>query len=668
MGVKKKFVIHAHFYQPPRHNPWTGEVVEETNSLHSSYNQIITDQCYGPLALARVRHRDDFFSTYSFLSFNFGPTLLKYIEERYPKLYISIINSDRISEKIFGYPSAIAQVYNHAIMPHLSLREKKLYVRWGIESFKRTFHRQPEGMWLAETACDSETLEVLVHCGIKFTILADHQIKEAWSINDANKKLESVKSGVYLWSSKEDPQKKLTIFVYNSQLSKYFFREIYNIEKFLIRVKNTFEERNFLMIASDGENYGHHIKNGDEYLVRFIEKIKASKDIELSNLSTIYHTLQPEYEVNIKENTSWSCPHGIERWSNECGCRINQNAVYQKWRKTLKKASEIICELSHRTYHSNATGFISNPMLALENYITLYENPQPHQIMLFLEKNSLSGINHAQASTILKLMKMEVASSFTKTSCGFFFDDITGSEAKNNIRNILYVLKTAVENQFGNIKVFNEVVDMLKKEKSNFIIDVDEMIDGMIKESETSLMRYICENVYLHHLGFHINFIPSHLRIKINTYPNSLYIINACDIHTLASETFQLKIIEEKSVVLMKIKREKSEEEKIFTLNDLSAKTTSLIRILTSHKPQDQNAKRFFYLLSNSTMANDIIYSYINLLKSGIAHTLPFAYEIALTMITLSKNYSKLDELKSAIKGSALECVMWKILLYMEKI
>ncbi len=664
MGVKKKFIIHAHFYQPPRHNPYTGEVLEETQTFYSSYNQIITDKCYGPLALARVKHTEEFFSTYSFLSFNFSPTLLKYIEERYPKLYISIINSDKISEKIFGYPSAIAQVYNNTIMPQLTFSEKKLYIKWGIESFKRTFQREPQGMWLGKSMCDEEMLEILIDCGIKFTILGDNQIKEAWEINNPKVRTERIKSGMYLWRSKQNPNKKLVIFVYNSELSKYYFKEISNTEKILMRVKNAVVENPFSIVATEGEIYGHHIKGGDEYLIRFIEKLKATKNIELTNLSTLFHISQPEYEVEIKHNILQSC-YGINRKIDESGLRTDQSAVYQKLKQTLKKASELTREISHKIYFSKAIGILSEPSSAIENYITIYENPQPHQIMIFLEKNSINTINHAKAAEVLKPMKMLVSASFTSTSYTLFPEDISVDEAKNNIRNILYVLKTAKEYD-KNIKT-EDIVNMLKKEKLECVKDLKDVIEKLLEE-ETSLIKYACEKAYLYHLGFHINFIPSNLRIKIHALSQLEYHLTLTDIHTFETKNFQLKITQEKGVIFIRIKEEKDEKEKIFTINDFSSQTKKLITILTSDKPQDQDIKKFLYLLSNSNLPAKVISSYINLLNNNLAHTLPFAYEIALEIITLAKSYSNLTQLKTAIRKTPMASLMWKILLYMEKL
>lgn len=664
MGVKKKLVIHAHFYQPPRYNPFTGIVSEDTGSYYTSYNQKITDECYGPLAVKQIKYKNDLYPLYPFLSFNFGPTLLKYIEDNFPKLYISIINSDTISAKIFRYPSAIAQIYNHAIMPLLTPYEKKLQIKWAKESFKRAFMRDAEGLWLSETAFDNKTLEALIDEDIKFTISSPHQIKKAWKISDKNKTISDIGSGMYLWRSKKDPSKSIVIFVFDENLSKLSFSELWNTEKFIMRVRNSFVANNISLIATDGENYGHHIKKGDYYLARFIEKILKS-DIELTNLSSLYHTYQPEYEVEINENTSWSCKCGIKRWMDQCECRINPSIKYQKWKKTLKKAADLASEISHKIFVSHSLEFLKNPHQTLEKYITLYEKPQPHMLMLFLENNSKKGLSHHKLTEILRLLKMEVSAAFSKTSCGFFFDDITGIESVNNIRNIIYVLHMAKSYGYDE-KDINEIKELIRNEKSNFNIDLKEFIDKLIKECEDAYKIYAVQNAALHYLNFHLCLTPSFLKIKI--YQDSLYIFHTIitDIYTFQTFKYDVEISDEKSNLIFRVKSENGEKD-IISVKELPADIQNLIEILRSSNTKDKMVKDFLYILSNSNIPDKIISSYIDLIKNNLAHKLPYSYEIATYIISLAKNYSKLQELKNAILDSELESLMWKINLYMEK-
>lgn len=666
MGVKKYFTIHGHFYQPQRKNPWTGIISEDTpNQIYSTYNQMITDECYGPLGILNINlNKDEFVDIYSVINFDFGPTLLTWIEKNYPRLYITIQNSDMISQKIYGYGNAIAQVYNHAIMPLLPLREKKLYVKWGIESFKRTFKRYPEGIWLSECACDNETLEVLINANIKYTILAPHQIKSVKRIADG--KTTETKPGIYLWRSKQDNKKSIVIFVYNNELSHMIFRDIQNTEKFALRIKNTISPNFPTIIATDGENYGHHIKNGDKYLINLIKKIKHDK-IELTNLSFLYYNFKPEYEIEINENTSWSCQHGITRWMDECSCGLNPEYKYKRWKKTLKQVTDRLNELSYNFFISSSIKYIENPDDMLNNYITTFEEESAHTTLFFIQKYLRHNQNTNSITEILSLLDMEYKSSLSKTSCGFFFDDISNIETIYNIKNLIFISQILLRNnQFR--EDIEKLINTIKKEKSNNkSINVEKIIDYITLESKIALNIMLCEFAYLQYLNFHMLPYKTDWKIRINQIDNEKFELQYSNIHTLKQKLINLEIYNEKSNILFKILDIDTNEKDIITINQFSKKVKELIEILKSDKPQDLIKKKFLYAFSNSLVVQDIVKLYLELLKNNTAHTLPFAYEFALSTINLSAKTPFLTYIAKEIVKTPLSPLIWKIKLISEK-
>ncbi|MCX7905127.1 MAG: DUF3536 domain-containing protein [Elusimicrobiales bacterium] len=668
MGIKF-FSIHAHFYQPPRKDPWTGIIIEDTpTKIHSSYNQMITDQCYGPLAINTIRLNDELLNLYSVINFDFGPTLLNYIEKTYPKLYITIQNSDHISTKLYGYGNAIAQVYNHAILPLLPLHEKKLYVRWGIESFFRTFKRKPFGMWLSECACDNETLEVLIHEDIKFTILSPQQIKKIKKIENGKEIVSDIKPGMYLWRSKLNNKKNIVIFVYNHSLSNFIYNEIKNTEKFAFRIINTTEEKSPNIIATDGENYGHYIKNGNFYLSNLMAKLLKEKKIKVTNLSYLYNNLKPEYEVEINENTSWSCPHGIDRWKDECSCSVDSKNKYKKWKNTLKISSDIIKKNVDNLFYSKTIENITNPQKMLQEYVTIYEETSPNKTFSFIKKN-LRRNNHNLSTTIyseiLKLCEMEMKSSFFRCSCGYFFDDILNIETLNNIKNLIFASQILIENLYNKQEV-EKAIENIKKEKSNSNINVKKVIEEIITNSQNYLEKMASEFSYLYYLNFNKCLYNTDWKFKIIQINNNEFHVEATHIHTFKHKTIKVIVLEEKLNTIFKTIDTKTNKTNIFTLEDFHKDTKHLINILKSNSSNYIPLKQFLYKLSNSLIPNEIINLYIELLKNNIAHTLPFAYEIAIFVISLAFPTPLIKELEKEISKTPLSSLMWKIKI-MEK-
>ena len=660
MGVlkhHKEIIIHAHFYQPSREDPARGIIHEKTgNTFYTSYNDIIVDECYGPLSIKKIKHHDEFIQVYSKISFNFGPTLINFIEKNYPRLYLAIIEADILSSKIYSKPSAIAQVYNHAILPLINTHKKKIYIKWGIENFERHFKRKPLGMWLSETACDEDTLECLIEKGIKFTILSPQQALKIKNIHTGEEKIisdytELNTSIPYIWKSKKQ-NSEIKIFFYNKTISDKMCEELPNHEKYFLRMKlslNDSKTNQYLLIASDGENYGHHIKNGDEYLARLIELIEKDKKIKLNNLNSIFET-PSSWEVEIKSPSSWSCPHGVKRWSDECGCRINPKNTYQRWRKTLRNTiNEIEKKIDDKFLYETA-GFFLKPFDILEKYITAYEDESPHSIISFMEKNSVKTQTPDNIRKLAKIFASQIDIAFANTSCGWFFDDISNIET-------IYSIKRAIRAMYLAEIDPEKYLEELKKEKSNYDIDVSKHIIEELKKLIKSDKISAAEVALFDYVDFINPFYKNAYHPKILKKENNIYTVKTTHLKTLEEKIHIVKINKEKNNLIIKI--EDKDNDNIILLDDFSYENKKLIEILISEKESDQPLKNFFYFLSRSSFSQNDISKIEEGLKEIITKFnytfIPYIRDIILMLIKLKPQTDILDILNE--KGIK---IIWK--------
>ncbi|MGE5082529.1 MAG: DUF3536 domain-containing protein, partial [Acidobacteriota bacterium] len=344
--------IHGHFYQPPRENPYL-EAIELQDSAYPyhDWNERITAECYAPNAASRIVDAENrivkLVNNYAHISFNFGPTLLSWMKELVPNVHAAIVEADEDSRQRFsGHGSAIAQGYNHMIFPLANRRDKVTQVKWGIADFESRFGRKPEGMWLPETAADTETLDVLAEHGILFTILAPRQAK----------RVRSKRSGRYhdVTGSRIDPahpyvaklpsKKRLSIFFYDGPISQAVAFEglLSDGKRFADRLMSGFSAtRQFpqlVHIATDGESYGHHHRFGEMALTYALEEIQNNDAAQLTNYGEYLEKYPNEDLVEIVENSSWSCVHGVERWRSDCGCNSGGHPWNQQWRGPLRAA------------------------------------------------------------------------------------------------------------------------------------------------------------------------------------------------------------------------------------------------------------------------------------------------------------------------------------------
>ncbi|MBI4424956.1 MAG: DUF3536 domain-containing protein [Elusimicrobia bacterium] len=446
--MKNKYLcIHGHFYQPPRENPWLEEVEEEASAFPShDWNARVFHECYGPNSASPVldaRGRvAELVDNYRHISFNFGPTLLSWLERHQPHAYAAILAADRASaESRGGHGNALAQAYNHLIMPLATRRDKTTQVRWGLADFRHRFGRAAEGMWLPETAVDDETLEVLAAEGVAFTILAPSQALRvrplgaeggAWTDVDADS-LDC--SRPYRWRSKEQPGKHVDLFFYNRWLAQSVAFEglLHDGGRFARRLIEPFalnDAAQLVHIATDGESYGHHHRWGNMALSFAVSRFPVDTPVTLTNYGEFLSLFPPPQEVELRQRTAWSCSHGVGRWSDDCGCRTGGRPEWhQRWRKPLRAALDWLAQRIDARFEERGRGLFKDPWAARDAYVERLLAPGALSTHRFLAEQASRHLTPDEAREALSLCEMERHRQLMYTSCGWFFSEVSGTES-----------------------------------------------------------------------------------------------------------------------------------------------------------------------------------------------------------------------------------------------
>ncbi len=457
----KRFVcIHGHFYQPPRENPWLEEVeTEDTAYPYHDWNQRITAECYAPNTASRILDSRDYIldilNNYVCMSFNFGPTLLSWLEGSDPEIYQTILGADLESSRHFGgHGSALAQAYNHTILPLASSRDKRTQILWGFEDFVHRFGRDPEGMWLPETAVDLETLEIMAESGIRFTILAPHQAARVR--NPGEKNWQSVRGG------RIDPRKpylcrlpsgrNMALFFYDGAIAREVaFGELLKTgigfaERLCQGFGPTSAHPELIHIATDGETYGHHHRFGEMALSFVFHHLESQEHVRVCNYSEYLAEHPPEDEVEILENTSWSCPHGVERWRADCGCHSGAHPEWtQAWRGPLRVALDELRLTLDPAYEKAMRAFGSDPWDLRDKYIHVILARSEKSRHDFLTLFGLQDVTPEQRIGIWKWLELQKCLQMVYTSCGWFFDEVSGIETVQVMRYAARSLQLARE-------------------------------------------------------------------------------------------------------------------------------------------------------------------------------------------------------------------------------
>ncbi len=445
-------IIHGHFYQPPRENPWTNTIEQQPGARpFRNWNERIQHECYRPNAYARVIDSRGFVerlvNNYANISFNFGPTLISWLEEHHPETYARIIEADRTSARRHaGHGNAIAQGYHHAILPLCNERDRRTEIRWGLFDFRHRFGREAEALWLPETAANDETLAALIDEGLKFAILSPHQAERVRRI------------GVDVWASvidgNIDPRipyrylhpdgsgRALTIFFYDGHVAKAiaFDGLLASSQVLLERIERAVGDGGPLVnIATDGESYGHHFVFGDRCLAYALEVGARERGFEVTNYGAFLARHAPEFAVEIKqgpegEGTSWSCAHGVGRWARDCSCHAGAREGWtQQWRTPLRAALNFLRDESARHFETVGGDLFRDPWTARDRYIELLTDAAADRADFFARHagRSLNGEEQARALTLLELQRNALS---MYSSCGWFFNDISGIETVQDLK------------------------------------------------------------------------------------------------------------------------------------------------------------------------------------------------------------------------------------------
>jgi hypothetical protein len=393
-------VIHGHFYQPPRENPWTGQVDAEPNAAPDhDWNVRITRETYRPLV-----------PVYQYLSFDFGATLLDWMEREARDVHDAVIAADHASVKRLGHGNALAMPFHHIILPLASRRDKATEVRWGIADFRRRFGRDPAGFWLPETAVDRETLEVVAAEGIAFTVLAPHQVSMPPE--------RGLPGRISL-----DHGRSIAVFAYNGGLShRVAFGGLPTDPDRFTHALNGTPPGTIAAIAVDGETFGHHHKGADDGLMTVLNRLQHSDGVRLSNFAAALAAHPPAETLDLVEPTSWSCVHGVERWRSACGCRLDAD-TQQNWRAPLRAAVEWLAAEVHAIYERDGAELPGGPWAFRD------------------AAGAIGPVNGDENAA--RLVEMERGVLRSLTSCGWFFDDFAGLEGRQVLRYAAHAIALA---------------------------------------------------------------------------------------------------------------------------------------------------------------------------------------------------------------------------------
>ncbi|HZB88059.1 MAG TPA: DUF3536 domain-containing protein [Terracidiphilus sp.] len=469
MPATKRFIcIHGHFYQPPRENPWL-ETVETQDSAapYHDWNERVCAECYAPNGAARIQNGKNqitrIVNNYAHLSFNFGPTLLSWLKDNAPRTHRMIVDGERRSRRSFkGHSSAMAQVYNHIIMPLASRRDRVTQIRWGIADYRYHYGAAPEGMWLAETAADTESLELMAAEGIKFTLLAPHQCRRARALAASDGGDAAIDSAEAGWMDTPDASVdtsrpyllrfasglSIAVFFYDGPTSRAIaFEGLLNSgENFAGRLEAGLRGGagpQLEHVATDGESYGHHHRHGEMALAYALRLMEQDKTVTLTNYGAFLAKFPPEQECEIVDNASWSCVHGVERWRSDCGCNGGKPGFNQRWRAPLRQALDELRDAIAPLTEACGQELFNDVWAARDAYIAVVLNRDAEVVERFLKAHQKRPLDTAERVRALELMEMQRHAQLMYTSCGWFFDDISGIETVQVIAYAARVLQLA---------------------------------------------------------------------------------------------------------------------------------------------------------------------------------------------------------------------------------
>ncbi len=590
----KYVCVHGHFYQPPRENPWLEDIeIQDSAHPYHDWNERINNECYAPNSAARILGEEenivDIINNYEEISFNFGPTLLQWMKDNSPETYHKIIQADKKKLDESGVGSAIAQAYNHMIMPLASRRDKETQILWGIRDFEHRFGRKPEGMWLPETAVDTESLEIMAENGIKFTILAPHQAGKVRKLDEKkwkelNGDIDPKKPYLYRLPS----GKTINLFFYDGPISHdiAFGDMLKNGEAFANRLLNAFTngekasedekgeegteseggeesgakqggedeqqeqteqkeqegqkeiEPQIVHIATDGETFGHHHRHGEMALAYCLQYIDSREQVQIATYAEYLEKHPPTHEVQIVEDSSWSCIHGVERWRADCGCNTGMNPDWQqKWRKPLREAMNWLRDELAAIYEQETKDYFNDPWKTRNDYVWVVLNRDYTDE--FLSEHAQKELSADDKVKLLKLLEMQQHAMLMFTSCGWFFDEISGIETVQVIQYAARAMQLAKE--AGGVDLEPEFLKFMEKAPSNIeeINDGSQVYEKFVRPSALDLLRVAAHYA----LSSLFEEYPQAARIYCYTVENKMYDLDKAGVQKLALGEARIKSV-----------------------------------------------------------------------------------------------------------------------------
>ncbi|MBI4840529.1 MAG: DUF3536 domain-containing protein [candidate division NC10 bacterium] len=487
---RRLLVVHGHFYQPPRENPWTGRVDRQSSAFpFHDWNERIHAQCYAPNAFSRILtgsgEIERLVNNYEHFSFNVGPTLLAWLDEHHPETVRGIVTADAAScARLEGCGNAMAQAHGHIILPLADDFDLKTQLRWGRADFEHRFGRAPAGIWLPETAIDARTADAVMDAGFTFVMLSPHQARRirplaggAWT-DVAGGALAPWRPCFLRRHHGDDRESGLLVLFYNDELSRSVAFEglLKSADKFSHRVQASFahapSEDAAVIVSTDGESYGHHEPFGDMCLAALTRLKLPEAGIAVVNAEWVVRHLQPKFEVELKPGddglgTAWSCAHGLGRWTRDCGCHSGSGPGWnQRWRTPLREGLEELSRDLKRAYYSFACRYFRDPWAARDRYIqVILESHSAPARERFLGEELKKEASESTRRELLLLLESQRHAMAMFTSCGWFFDDISGLEPVQNLRYAARAIELAGDH--SKAKLHDQLRSHLRRAVSN---------------------------------------------------------------------------------------------------------------------------------------------------------------------------------------------------------
>lgn len=503
--------VHGHFYQPPRENPYLDAIERQPSAApHHDWNERIYHECYRPNAFARVLNdRGELVgivNNYEYLSFNIGPTLMAWLERYDMEVYRRILEADRKSaDRLNGHGNAIAQAYNHIILPLANERDKYTQIRWGKSDFRARFGRESEGMWLAETAVDHTTLEVLVEEGIKFIILAPSQVERCRRMSAEGKpeaEWHEVGGGqidptrpyrCFLPGSGSGSERKyIDIFFYDGPISRDMgFNDVLSSSQHLagrlgLAIHGDNRPSQLISVATDGETFGHHKGGTEKCLAYTFTREFPRRGWTVTNFAHYLSINPPSWEVELKPVTAWSCSHGVDRWQDDCGCG-GGGTWHQKWRRPLRDSLNWLRDRLIEVYEREGGRLLRDPWQARDEYIQVIRDRSTANIESFLTRHQTHALTPAEQVDALRLLEMQRHSLLMFTSCGWFFEEISRPEGTQILRYAARAIELAGD--VAGVQLEREFVSRLAEAPSNvdFFKDGANVYRQLVETAQISL-------------------------------------------------------------------------------------------------------------------------------------------------------------------------------------